>query len=218
MPKMIAKHPVSWAITALTILSAVVALFVLGSDTTVPVHWDISGEVDGTMPAFPGLFIAPFVQIVTLLLITNLHLIEPRKEHLKNAQGFLTILCIAISFLFAATQAQILMAIWGYEGSVSLIFVGVGVLLAIVGNYMGKLQSTFTVGIRTPWTLSDEEIWRKTHRLGGKLFVVSGISVIASSFIGEPLTNFIVLTAMVLPASIIPVVYSWYLWKSQQTK
>ena len=214
--KMFAKHPASWAITALTILSGIGAIAYFGTDLQVPTHWDASGEVDGTSSALVGFSIMPTVQVFTLLLLSNLHLFEPRKEHLKKSEGFLHIVIFGCTILFAAIQGQIIAVTLGYESNISVPFLCIGVLFAIIGNYLGKLQSTFTVGIRTPWTLSSESVWRKTHRLGGKLMMVAGLVIIGASLIATPELQTKIMLATILPAAVIPILYSWVLWRQEQ--
>lgn len=216
MKKMLAKHPASWAISALTIFSGIVALIIASPDIQVPIHWNAAGEVDRTTTPFPGFFMMPFIQTTMLLLLSNLHLLEPRKEHLEKSQGFLHIIAFGCTILFAGIQGQVLATSFGFDGNVSVIFLGVGLLLAIIGNYLGKLQSTFTVGIRTPWTLSSEDNWRKTHRLGGKLMVGAGTIIVAASLLGDHKVQFYTLTISVITAATVPMIYSWLLWRKEQ--
>lgn len=216
MKKMIAKHPASWAITALTILSAIGALSYFGADIQVPTHWNAQGEVDGTSSAVVGFSIMPTIQIFTLLLLSNLHLLEPRKEHLEKSEGFLHIVALGCTVLFAAIQGQIIAVTLGYESNISVTFLCIGALFAIIGNYLGKLQSTFTVGIRTPWTLSSETVWRKTHRLGGKLMLMAGLIIIGASLFAAPELQVQIMLATILPATLLPVFYSWALWRKEQ--
>ncbi|MEX0300649.1 MAG: SdpI family protein [Kordiimonas sp.] len=215
---MIAKHQASWVITALTIVSGIVALVLADSDAAVPIHWNAAGEVDGTTSPLTGFLMMPGIQVFTILLLSNLHLIEPRKEHLEKSEGLIFLVTLGCALLFAAIQGQIIAVSFGYAGNSSIIFVGVGILLALIGNYMGKLQSTFTVGIRTPWTLSSEQVWRKTHRLGGKLMLLAGTIVAVCGLIASPEVQTWVMLITILPAAIVPIIYSWILWRKEQTQ
>ena len=96
------------------------------------------------------------------------------------------------------------------ELSSSVMFVGIGILFAVIGNLLGKVTRNFFVGIRTPWTLASEEVWNRTHRLAGKLFVVAGLAVVASAFLGGTIWVMVVATGL---ASLISVVYSYVLYK-----
>ncbi|MEL7298668.1 MAG: SdpI family protein, partial [Pseudomonadota bacterium] len=87
---------------------------------------------------------------------------------------------------------------------------GVGLLFVVLGNYMGKLRKNFFIGIRTPWTLASDEVWARTHRLGGYLFVAAGIGLMLSAFIGM---NAWLITTLALGAGLIPVAYSFLLYR-----
>lgn len=216
MKKMFVKHQVSWVITALTILSGITALVLADNVAAIPIHWNTAGEVDGTTSPLLGFLMMPGIQIFTIMLLNNLHLVEPRKEHLEKSEGLIFLVTLGSTLLFAAIQGQIIAVSFGYAGNSSIVFVGVGILLVLVGNYMGKLQSTFTVGIRTPWTLSSEQVWRKTHRLGGKLLLGAGLIVAVSGLLASPQLQTKVMLATILPATIIPIIYSWVLWRREQ--
>jgi uncharacterized membrane protein len=86
----------------------------------------------------------------------------------------------------------------------------VGLMIAMLGNWMGKLRRNFYIGIRTPWTLANEVVWEKTHRLGGKLFVAAGlISAITGLFAGD-VVCFVVLMSTLIGSALWAVLYSLY--------
>lgn len=215
--KMLEKHRASWVITALTALSGVAAIAFVGPTTEVAIHWNAAGEPNGYSTAFPAFFIPLLPQFFITLLFANLHLLEPRKENLEHSKDLLEIIGFGICVMLASTQGLMIADSFGYQTDVSFIFLFVGTLIAILGNYMGKLKSTFTVGIRTPWTLSSDDVWRKTHRFGGKLFMAAGLIVAVGSLILPPETQFTLMMVTILPATLIPIVYSWMLWRKEQT-
>ena len=87
---------------------------------------------------------------------------------------------------------------------------GVGLLLVVLGNFMGKLTKNFFVGIRTPWTLASDEVWLRTHRLGGKLFVLAGAGLFVAGLSGAG--HVAILLAVVVAAGI-PVAYSYVVYR-----
>jgi len=89
------------------------------------------------------------------------------------------------------------------------------VLFVVIGNYMGTIRSNFFFGIKTPWTLSSDEVWRKTHRLGGALFILAGLSFIGAAFIRGILSALIPL-AMILAAVAVPIGYSYFLYRRME--
>ena len=84
-----------------------------------------------------------------------------------------------------------------------------GALFVVIGNYLPKCKQSYTVGIKIPWTLNDEENWNKTHRLAGFLWVIGGVVIMATAFLGTFWLFFVVLIPMV----IVPFVYSYSLYK-----
>ena len=85
-----------------------------------------------------------------------------------------------------------------------------GILLIILGNYMGKLTRNFFIGIRTPWTLASAEVWGQTHRLAGRVFVLGGIALCVEAVVGMNQVVFLGILAVLI---IVPVAYSFFLYK-----
>ena len=95
---------------------------------------------------------------------------------------------------------------------VTVITLLVGGLFVVVGNYLGKVRRNFFVGIRTPWTLASDEVWARTHRVGGWLFVLAGIAIVASAGGSRQLLP-VVLLASVGTAALISVAYSYVVYR-----
>lgn len=103
----------------------------------------------------------------------------------------------------------------GHKISVEIIMpLFMGALFVVIGNYMPKCKQSYTLGIKLPWTLDDEENWNKTHRLAGFLWVIGGVVIMASAFLGKFWLFFVVLVPMV----IIPTVYSYILYRNKKNK
>ena len=127
------------------------------------------------------------------------------------------VLCVVL-------QAATLVYALGVPVPISLVCcLTVGVLFVIIGNYLPKCRLNYTMGIRTPWTLSSEENWNKTHRLGGKLWVAAGLLIVVCGFFslrgeaGGELAFVFMLIAVAL-ASLIPVVYSLWLYQKEKKR
>jgi uncharacterized membrane protein len=117
---------------------------------------------------------------------------------------------IVIGF-FAFVQLLILSEAAGLPLSIERwLPAGIGLLLALLGNFFGKTTKNFFVGIRTPWTLANDEVWLRTHRLGGKLFVAAGAIVFASALAGR---GFLAIPVAVGFAALVPIVYSYWLYR-----
>jgi len=92
-----------------------------------------------------------------------------------------------------------------------------GVLFILLGNYFKTIKANYFIGIRTPWTLENESVWKETHKLGGKIWFAGGLLVILSSLIFDERTNFIIFMTIIAVMVLVPVVYSYLLFKKQTT-
>lgn len=170
----------------------------------VPVHWNVSGEIDGYGPKIVGAFLTPVIMIFTWGGMKFLPKIDPRKRNYeKFEKSYSIIVNMLITFFFVVHIVTLGTAL-GYNIPVGMIVpIIVGLLFVVIGNYMPKLKSNFFIGIKTPWTLSSEFSWRKTHRLSSKLFVAAGIVIIISGFISNA---YIKIAAFIISLSVIAIV------------
>ena len=91
-----------------------------------------------------------------------------------------------------------------------MIYAGIGLLFIVLGNYMGKVRKNFFIGIRTPWTLASDEVWNRTHRLGGKILILIGLFMMLNTFVRfQPG----VVIAAIVTLVLIPVVYSYVIYR-----
>jgi uncharacterized membrane protein len=119
------------------------------------------------------------------------------------------VMTTAITGFLAFTTLLVSLAAIGAIADVTNWLLGaMGLLLTVLGNLFGKLTRNRFVGIRTPWTLANDEVWLRTHRLGGKLFVATGIAVFLGALVGHP---FVPLVLFGVPAAAIPMAYSYLL-------
>lgn len=214
---MIKKFKAASWLTGLSILIGLFAITQFGPGEQIATHWDSNGEADGYMSPIPAFFFMPAIQIVMLLVFSNLHFIEPRGENLQKSWKAVVAIITAVFALLTAIQ----FVIYGtakefFSMSPNLVFGMVGVMFMVIGNYFGKLHSTFLIGLRTPWTLSSDAVWRKTHRLGGKLFVGAGlIMLVTSSLIPGNLATSVAVGVIAI-AALTPLGYSWVLWLKEK--
>lgn len=183
----------------------------------VPTHWNTMGEIDKYSPKAFGAFMAPVIMIFTWSGMKFLPKIDPRKKNYeKFDKSYSVIVSILLTF-FLVIHAVTLLAALGYGISIEKIIpLIVGVLFIVIGNYLPKSKSNFFYGIKTPWTLSSEVSWRKTHRLGGKLFVVAGIVCILSSFLLNGNIKAVVFFIAIMIAAIVPIVASYFYAKNDK--
>ena len=180
----------------------------------VPTHWNFKGEVNGWSSKGFGAFFFPSVNTALYLLMLALPIIDPRRDRYAQFAKPYHIVKSAIVAFMTLIYFYTGFAGMGYRmPSMNIVIsLGMGVLFIIIGNYLGKVKSNWFMGIRTPWTLSNEEVWNKTHRLGGKLFVLCGFILIISSLLPTNVYGIVFITSIII-VSLIPVVYSYWLYK-----
>lgn len=209
----------SLLMTAATTAAAVWAWRQLPADAQVPMHWNAAGEIDGR-GGRGSLFLFPMIILVETLLFAGLPYIEPRRLNLlRSSRAYSAVWIVGVSFMSLIQGGIMLTALGRPVAMDKLAIVGAGIVFIVVGNFLGKVRSNFFFGVRTPWTLSSELSWNKTHRLAGRLFVVFGVAVMVVPLLGLSGTalTFGFLGSLVAVA-IIPIVYSYFVWRSDQNK
>lgn len=180
------------------------------------VHWNIRGEVDGYAGKWFGAFFAPVISLLLLALLRYLPKIDPKKDNYPRFQGSYSFTIILVLAFLLAIHVLTIGFNLGLALDISrLAPLGVGLLFIGIGNYMPKFKPNYFSGIRTPWTLSNETVWHKTHRFGGKAFVVMGGLTILSILLREPL-NWWLLLASVLGGVLLICLKSYGYYKEEQ--
>lgn len=178
-------------------------------------HWNYRGEVDGYMPKFLGLFLMPIISAVLFGFFLLIPKLDPLKENIqkfsKYFDGYILFFELFLLYVYLLT---ILWSLGVTFNMTAAIMPALGVLLFGMGILVEKAERNWFIGIRTPWTLSSETVWRKTHQLGGKLFKAIGII----SVLGFLLPDFAVffILASVLIVSFYLVVYSYLEYKKEK--
>jgi uncharacterized membrane protein len=178
----------------------------------VPVHWDMSGQANRYAPKFWGAAMWPLLIFGLAVLTVALPAISPRRFEIKPFAGIYGALMLVIQGVMLVIGMTALLVGAGFALPLSTIVpLAVGVLLMVLGNYMGKLRKNFFIGIRTPWTLASDAVWERTHRLAGWVFVLAGVAmVIATLAHAMPGWGLVVIVAVLL----IPYVYSFFVYRA----
>jgi uncharacterized membrane protein len=177
----------------------------------VPVHWDLHGQINGTLPRLWGAAFPVLIILALAVLTVLLPLISPQQFEIQPFAAAYGVMMLAIQGMMLAVGLAVLLAGSGYALPIPAIaMLAVGVLLMVLGNYMGKLRKNFFIGIRTPWTLASDAVWERTHRLAGWLFVAAGLVMVASVLIGAPI--WLPLGA-IAAATLLPVAYSLWIYR-----
>ena len=178
---------------------------------TVPIHWNSAGVADGYMDKPWGAIIIPLIASAVVLLLFVLPVLSPKGFRLDSAKrAYGIIVSIIMAFLLGILILSYEHTLGKIESFSQWISSGLGVLLILLGNYLSKFPKNFWVGIRTPWTLASDEVWFKTHRLGGRTFMLGGLMVVIGAFAGLKLEYLVGITLL---AALTPVVYSLVIYK-----
>ena len=183
----------------------------------IPIHWNFSGEVDGTGPKWMMWALFAIIVAANIIMVFAAK-IDPRSDsyerHEKTFNIFRTI--------FSLFMAIILLAVIGVSTNVignldmtKITLMGVGVIFLVLGNYMPKIKQNYTFGIKTPWTLESENVWNKTHRFSGVLYMITGVLFIAAPFIGGNYQTFLIFGAIIISA-VLPMAYSYILFRREK--
>lgn len=178
------------------------------------VHWDINGNPNGFGSKFELLWLMPLIGAVITPILAILPLFEPRREHIRRSmKAYMAISVSALVLLLLVHVAAVLIALGAHLNMLRIIGVLMGLLFMVIGNYLGKLRSNFFAGIRTPWTLSSELSWNKTHRLSGKLFFLFGFLLLIAGIVASPMFMIVVIVALIPTMLIVTFGYSYIVWK-----
>lgn len=178
-------------------------------------HWDFNGQANGwARREFHTIFF-PTLLIIIYTLFNILPKFDPNNERYKEFSGtYLAIRNLILSAIFiifiAATFSNL-----GYNINIGAIVTStVGLLMIGLGNYFKKIKRNWFIGIRTPWTISSETVWDQTHILGGRLFIIWGLSLILASWLTPTITTLALLGGIIIVFWI--VIYSYILYKKEK--
>lgn len=171
-------------------------------------HWNSQGEVNGYMPKLYGLFLMPLIITCIAILFLLIPKIDPLKENIETFSAYYNRFIIILILFFVVIQIQILLWNIGIQIRSNVLFpIGLGFLFYYGGILMENAKRNWFIGIRTPWTLSSDGVWKKTNRIGGKLFKIAGIIAIIGSFFQDYIIFFIIVP--ILSIAVFTIVYSY---------
>ena len=185
---------------------------------TIPTHWDVNGHVNGWSSRAFGAWITPVLLIGLWALVRILPAIDPRGANYAKFGGAFEAIIESLMLFLLAMHVLVLRAGLGQSAPIQRVVpIGVGFLLIVIGNLLPRMRPNWFIGIRTPWTLSSDRVWEKTHRFGGRVFVAAGILIVLSAFASPQAASIILITVVVL-AAVVVLVYSYAEWKREQSQ
>lgn len=183
----------------------------------VPVHWNAAGEVDRYGSRLEGVLIMPVVMLGIALLIPALPKIDPRRANYAKFQPTYHLVMNATLTFLLGVHLTILAATLGLPVDIGrLVPIGVGLLLILLGNVLPRTRPNWMFGIRTPWTLSSDRVWVRTHRVGGYLMLGAGLVATAVGLLAAGPRGIQVMIAAVMAAAFGSVAYSYVAWRQEQ--
>jgi uncharacterized membrane protein len=183
---------------------------------TMPTHWDLSGRPDGWSNRLWGAWMLPVFLLGMWVLVQILPRIDPRGSNYAKFGGAFEAIIVSVMLFMLALHVVVLMASLGYPVQMQRILpIGIGVLLVVIGNLLPRARPNWFVGIRTPWTLSSDRVWEKTHRFGGRVFVAAGLLLTIAGLLLVQWVHVVLVTVIALSA-ISVLIYSYLEWKREQ--
>lgn len=208
--------------TSIIVLSLVAIALIAGAvlwnqlPDQVPSHWNADDQVDGYMPKIWGVLLMPLIALGLLVLLTVIPTLDPLTANIAQFRETFNLFIVFIVVFLLYVHALTLVWALGYDDfkmSAALLPM-IGLLFIFIGYLLRKAKRNFFIGIRTPWTLSSDSVWDKTHQLGSVLFMLSGAFALAGSLFGGMMA-FWLLFVPLIGSVLFLVVYSYVLYRAE---
>ena len=205
------------------ITSVVILLPILGGillwdklPEQVPFHWNIQGQVDNWVSRPVAVFVMPFVLLGFQWLCFFASAWDPKQRNInKKVLGLVLWIIPVLNILL---HMMVYLSALDRRVDISVVIpLFFGALFVVIGNFMPKCKQSYTLGIKLPWTLNDEQNWNATHRLAGKLWVVGGLLSMLTCLL-PPVAAFATMMGILLVMCLIPTVYSYRYYKKHKTE
>lgn len=187
----------------------------------IPTHWNINGQIDGYGSKQWAVLLMPVFMVGMLVLFYFLPALSPKHFEVDTFRPTYLYIMVVIMALFAYLHLLTLYAVWEsvmqkqqFDLGRPLI-AGIFLMLALMGNVLGKVRRNFYIGVRVPWTLASDRVWNDTHRLAAWIMAASGLLGFVLILIGVPVVYPIVL---LVGSALIPVVYSFLHYKALERR
>ena len=183
----------------------------------VPTHFGLNGRPDD-FASKPHIILAPaiitIVGIGSYFLLRNIYRLDPKRKYSETTSGVLSKIAVATLILLCAVCIFIMYSsLHGKIEGLNLLFCGVSLFMAFIGNLMHSIKPNYFAGFRLPWALENEENWRKTHQLASKIWFICGIAMaIISLIISDNVLPFVFFGGILL-MTLIPTIYSYKLYR-----
>lgn len=180
---------------------------------SVPMHYDINGKIDRYGSKTELVLVALMLPALTYVVMQIVPLIDPKKQISKMGNKFFSLKFTLVTFM--SIIATYILYTTKNPGAMSnnIVYMLIGGLFIVLGNYMKTIKANYFVGIRTPWTLENTEVWKKTHAMSSYLWIAGGIVIILGSLFFTAKTAFYFVMASTAIVSIGSILYSYLTYK-----
>ena len=205
---MIKKNLKTLIITSIVLLLPILAGLILWNQLPeqMPTHWNAAGEVDGWSSKPFAVFGLPLILLAAQWLCVLATTTDPKRQN--HSEKIYHLVFWIMPVLSIVLHAVTYLTVLGVGVRIEMVMpIFMGLLFVIIGNYLPKCKQSYTIGIKIPWTLNNEENWNKTHRLAGWVWVIGGIAIMLTGFFGGFVAFFVITLVMVL----VPAIYSYLL-------
>ena len=204
-----------WYPVLLALLGALLSLAVYSRlPDPMAVHWNVQGRADGWMPRRVAAFFGPVFLLVIWQVLRLARRIDPRQANYSRFDDAYETIVAAVLGLLLATHVITIAVALGYQVPVGrLVPALVGMLFVVTGNVMPRLRANWWFGVRTPWTLSDDRVWARTHRLAGYCMTGAGLVTILAALVVPPAMGIPVMLGATVAAVFAPAIYSYLAWR-----
>jgi len=174
----------------------------------LPIHFDLNGNPNG----YGSKLIFIFLPIGLYLLLLVLPFIDPRKSNYEIfSNTYFKLKLVLILFFGIIDTAIVYDILHGIEKMGQLVPISVLLIFTLLGNYMGNIRPNYFVGIKVPWTLNNDVVWTRTHKLAGRLWFWGGLTGIVALFIFKNPT--VVLVPITILITVVPIIYSYVIYQ-----
>ena len=178
----------------------------------VPLHWNVNWEIDCYGSRYE-LLIMIFIPLITYYELLLTKKIDPKLKIIKKRERTYELIRKLISIFFVLVVGFFyILTIRPIENATFIICFLIGGLYTLVGNYMPKFPQNYFLGIRNPWTLSNERVWIQTHKKGGYLYVIGGLLIILGGLL-SPEKSIIIIISVVIVDVLLTMSYSYIEYK-----
>jgi uncharacterized membrane protein len=184
----------------------------------VPIHWDLHGQTNRWQSRGHAVLFLPIAAVVLWGVLRALPSIDPRRANYSKFQPTYEFMVGATLTVIALIHLAVLASGIGMPIAIHRVIpIALGIILLAIGNQLPRARSNWWFGIRTPWTLSNDRVWERTHRVGGYLMTVAGVVIALGVFIPGRIEPPLVI-ACVAASTLGSIIYSYFAWKQETSR